>query len=82
MTGLVPSASDGTFSSLLSRMPSACASLMIGGKPTSCITCAVMVFFEYTRPSRMVMSRPVVPLMSVGRHFVPSAALISITSSR
>ena len=49
--------------------------------PTLCITCAVMVFFEYTRPSRSVIGSPVGPSMSVGRQTLPSARRISTASS-
>jgi hypothetical protein len=71
VTGLVPSAIEGTGASLLERTPMSWASLTMGGTPTSCITWAVIVFLEYTRPSRMVMRRPVVPVLSVGRQVEP-----------
>src|SRR6185369_10214162 len=54
VTGLVPRASEGTRSSLLCRTP------------IDCISCAVIVFFECTSPSRRLMGRPLGGEPSVG----------------
>jgi hypothetical protein len=52
VTGLVPRASDGTASSLLSRTPMSRASLATLAAPTCCISCAVIVFFDWASASR------------------------------
>jgi hypothetical protein len=61
-----PAPATALFSSLPSRMPSARASLIIGGKPTSCITCAVILFEADEAINTCSCQAPVVPLMSVG----------------
>jgi hypothetical protein len=68
VTGLVPSASEGTSFSLLWRTPMARARLATREGPTCIISCAVMVFFDFARPSRSVIGWLVgAPSMSPGR---------------
>ena len=49
--------------------------------PTRCMTCAVLVFFEYTRPSRNVIGCNDGGVASLGCHTPPPANLIEIGSS-
>src|SRR3989344_5027143 len=77
VTGLVPSARDGTSSSGDWRTPRARATSATRAGPTCCMTCAVMVFLENARPSASVMGWSLGGPPSVGRQTRPPPRGIS-----
>jgi len=62
---------------MLCRTPIARARRAILAGPTCCISCAVIVFLEYAKPSRKFISLPEGGLPSVGRQISPPPTGIS-----
>ncbi|MDR8835532.1 hypothetical protein FEQ02_06625 [Burkholderia pseudomultivorans] len=77
VTGLVPSASDGTRSSGLSRTPMSRASRATAAGPTFSITCAVIRLRDSATASRSVIGLPVGGTSSFGRQISPPFSGIS-----